>query len=69
MGLIGNYLRLASMSKEIGEKNDVGANLANAQARMNAANAAIIANTAAMNAQAAQQATAQQAAAQAASNN
>lgn len=65
MGLIGNYLRLASMSKEIGEKNDVGANLANAQARMNAANAAIIANTAAMNAQA----TAQQAAAQAASNN
>jgi len=55
MGLIGNYLRLASMSKEMEEKNDVGARLASAQERMNAANAAIIANTAAMNAQAAQQ--------------
>lgn len=57
MGLIGNYLRLASMSKEMEEKNDVGARMADAQARMNAANAAIIANTAAMNAQAAQQAS------------
>ena len=55
MGLIGNYLRLASMSKEMEEKNDVGARLASAQERMNAANAAIIANTAAMNAQSVQQ--------------
>lgn len=56
MGLLGNYLRLASMSREMDEKNDVGARLASAQERMNAANAAIMANTAAMNAQAAQQA-------------
>ena len=55
MGLIGNYLRLASMGKEMEEKNDVGARMASAQERMNAANAAIIANTAAMNAQAAAQ--------------
>jgi hypothetical protein len=39
MGLIGNYLKLMSMSREIEEKTDVKATLSDAQARMNAVNA------------------------------
>jgi hypothetical protein len=39
MGLIGNYLKLMSMSREMEEKTDVKATLSDAQARMNAVNA------------------------------
>jgi hypothetical protein len=39
MGLIGNYLKLMSMSREIEEKTDGKATLSDAQARMNAVNA------------------------------
>jgi len=39
MGLIGNYMKLMSMSREIEEKTDVKATLSDAQARMNAVNA------------------------------